>query len=319
MGPALLLPGQVAPQALGNPEAAPDVTSLIGNPTRYGVFTFPARAAVAEILYPMPAPPQNGKPAIRWGRVLAQGKVRLPTNSELQINLRFDGLEQLNQLGQLYPCRVGYFNASELDFGDSHIHHLQGFKDLRGLDLNDTLITDKSLPQIGLFPKLRALNLTKTNITGSGFDSLKNLHNMRDLTIEGTSLKPGNIFKLKSLMPNLINLSVTRTSLPKEDAAIFKDLKLVKILSMGSNSHIDNDCIKYLSDLKDLRLLSIDDTSITEKVIPMLIKLPSLEQVKVRDTAFWKSKKHLTKYGKVEFVDIERFSGAPAEVFEPLH
>src|SRR5208282_1865968 len=116
-------------------------------------------------------------------------------------------------------------NASELDFEDRHINHLQGFKDLRSLNLADTLITDKSLPQIGLFPKLTNLTLTKTNITGSGFDSLKNLHHLKDLSIEGTSLKPGNIFKLKTLMPNLLVFSITRTSLSKEDTAILKDLK----------------------------------------------------------------------------------------------
>jgi hypothetical protein len=309
----LLLTWQLA---LGQRPRAED---QVGHPPKYAIFTFPSDVAVAEILDAEAAPSHNGQAKLRWGRVLAQGRVRLPTNSELQINVRFDGLERLDQLKQLSFCKVGCFSASELDFEDRHIHYLQSFKDLRNIDLRDTLITDKSLAQIGLFPKLGILNLLKTNVTGIGFDSLKNLHNLFDLNIEGTSLKPGNIFKLRPLMPKLVGFSLARTSISKADAAILKDLKAVQMLTLSSNSHIDNDCVKYLSDLKELSVLNIDDTSITDKSIPLLIKLPKLREVKVRPKAFWKTKEHLNKYGKVDFIDIEHFSGAPADVFGPLH
>jgi hypothetical protein len=309
----------LAQPAKAIPPQFPKDHGLVGNPPKYALFTFPSKVPVAEISFATTGPSRDGKPGVIWARVLAKGRVRLPTNSELHVNLRFDGLEHLDQLTQLYPCRVTFFCASQLDFEDRHMHYLEGFKDLRSLDLGDTLITDKALPQIGAFSKLTILTLRKTNVTGSGFDSLKNLHHLEDLTIEGTSLKPGNIFRLRPVLPGLLTFRLPRTNISKADTAVLKELKLVRLLTLGANKNINNDCVQYLSNLKDLRILDIDDTSITDKSIPMLIKLPSLREVKVRDALFWKTKEHRTTYGKVHFADITHFVDAPTDIFGPLH
>jgi hypothetical protein len=292
---------------------------MVGHPPKYAPFTFRSKIPPAEILFALPAHDKNGVAGVQWGRALATGTLRLPINSELQVNLRFDGLEHMDQLAILNNCRVACFSAADLDFEDRHIQYLQGFKNLRSLNLGDTLVTDKSLAQIGLLAKLGVLDLIKTNVTGSGFDSLTNLHQLYDFNIEGTNLKPGNIRKIKPLMANILFFNLTRTGLTKQDAAILPELKIVRVLNIATNKQIDNDCVKYLGQMKELKTLTIDDTSITDKSIPDLIKLPKLQQVIVRDKAFWTKKEHKRQYGHVEFVDVEKLSNAPVEVFTPLH
>jgi len=297
--------------------AAPKVEKgvEVGHPPKYSMFTFLSQTPVANILYAVADPTPNDQTKVRWERVPAQGRTRLPLNSEMKIDLSFASLEHLNLLEQLYPCLVVYFSASHLDFEDKHMRCARGFKGLRMIDMKDTLITDKSLAQLGMFPELRILGLNRTDVTGTGFESLKNLHKVYDLGIEGINLKPGTIAKLKPLMAKLTSFDVSNTGLTKTDAAILNELKSLQMLSISGNRQIDDDCVKYLSQLNELKTLSMHDTSITEKSIPVLIKLPHLLRVIVREKKFWKSSKHQTKYGKVEFVDFARISNIPVDFF----
>jgi Leucine-rich repeat (LRR) protein len=301
------------------PMVAPDPAEKDPAPPKFADFNFATKAPVAEILYAVRQPPVDGKLAVKWGRVLAQGKVRLPTNCDLQINLRFDGLEQMAQLNQLSGCKVAGFVASDLDFEDRMVPYLKQFKTLRLIDLSDTLVTDECLPLLGSLPRLRTLNLVKTNVTGAGFSNLDRLHNLANLCIEGTSLQPGAIFKLKPILPDLLLLRLARTGLTKADARALQDLKKIELLTVSSNSKIDNDCVKYLGGLKRLKTLDISDTAISDKSIPELLKLPALRDVRVRGKSFWKTRVHKSSYGMVNFNDIADFSDAPSEVFMPLH
>jgi hypothetical protein len=307
----LALPVALAKEAIGEGPS--------GQLPQYSTFNFPTKMPVAKIRYDLTTAGKNGQKMVQKALVLAQGRVNLPTNCDLSVDLCFDSLEHMELMAQLYPCRVAFFSASNLDFEDKHMRYLQGFKSLRCINLTSTLVSDTSLPQLALFPMLTTLRLDKSNITGTGFDSLNNIHNLSDISFEGISLKPGTIGKLKPLMPKLRGLGLGKTGLTKEDAAIFQELKAVRLLGIAGNRHIDNDCVKYLSHLKALVGLSIQDTSITDKSLPMLINLPNLRKVKVRDKDFWTSKKHQSKYGQVEFIDIESCGSMPAEFLAPMH
>lgn len=288
-----------------------------GPPPKYSFFTFFTQAPVAKVMYSLTVPTKYGQKMVSRERVLAQGRVSLPTNTSLSLDLCFDSLEHLDQLEQLYPCQVNSLSAANLDFEDKHMHYLEGFKELLSINLKDTLITDKSLPQIAMFSHLTSINLVKTNVTGTGFACLTNLHKVKVIALEGISLKAGTVGKLKPLLANLISFNIGRTGLTKEDAAILKELKAVRELRIDTNIRLDNECVNYLSHLTALQKLSIYDTSITDKCIPILVKLPNLHTVTVRDKDFWTSKTHKAKYGQVEFIDQERRSTMPADFFKP--
>jgi len=97
---------------------------------KYEVFNFPT-PAVAEILCASAAVSKDGREGLRWDRVMAAGKVRLPINRSLIVNLRFDGLEKLASLDCLKKCQVREFSAEALDFEDKHIPYLKAFQTLR--------------------------------------------------------------------------------------------------------------------------------------------------------------------------------------------
>jgi len=299
-------------------ELETDLPYKLDGITQYAVFNFPS-PAVAEILCAMPVKAKDGRLGVHWNRVMAQGPVRLPVNRSLSMNLRFDGLEKMAALDCLKQCQVRQFSAAALDFEDRHTAYIKVFKNLEVVDFNDTLITDASLPILASFPKMGALRLVKTNITGVGFDHLKDLKYLTELKLEGASIKPGMIFKLKSKMPQMINLNISRISITREDTAILKTLRDVKFLSLSTNTNINDETMKYLAGLDNLHTLTIDDTSVTEKSLPILLKLPGLRYVVVRDKTFWKSKNHKNKMGNVTFTDCQTTSNAPPDVFSPLH
>lgn len=319
----LLLAAAINYQAPPPAHAAEDILcdkleDLIGHPVKYGVFEFPS-PAVAQLKCATGVRARDGKFGIRWDRVLAVGKVRLPTNSSMQITLKYDGLEKLQSLDCLKECRVNCFSAASLDFEDRHMQYLKNFKNLQILDFDDTLISDASLPFIGQQKNLVALRAIKTNITGAGFDNLLKLKNLTELKIAGTSLKPGNIQKLKPLMPQLRFLDLSATNLSKQDATIFKSLADIRLLNVSLNNKLDNDCLKYLLCAKKLTNLSIDDTAINDGCIPDLLKMPELQVVVVRAKTFWKTRNPRGRYNRITFLDHEQTSNAPAEVFTPLH
>ncbi|GEM_PF-970229 len=104
---------------------------------------FPSRAAVAEILY-WPSATQT----VRRVRVMAQNTVRLPDNTDLEVHLTFDGQQQMQPIEQLGKLRVIAFSAAQLDVEDKQLTYIKSFKNLRSLDFDQTLISDKVLPAI---------------------------------------------------------------------------------------------------------------------------------------------------------------------------
>jgi len=285
---------------------------------KFQSFVFPTRAPVAKISYSLEFFGRDGKKLLRKELVIAKGRVQLPVNVDLYIELSYDALENLQSLEQLYDCQVAKVSADYLDFGDNHMHYLTGFKSLRFLNLIDTDVTDRSLPLIAKLSKVQVLRLNKTNITGSGFDSLTKLPDLHDISLEGIDLKPGNIDKLRPIMPRLLAFNISRTNLSKKDAIILKDLKIIIDLAINGNKQLDNDCISYLSHLNTLDSLAVNDTAINDKCLPQLLKLPHLKIVKIRDQTFWTNPKHKTKYDGVSFVDIERLGSMPVEICAPL-
>jgi hypothetical protein len=222
-------------------------------------------------------------------------------------------LEQINEKNLVR------FSAAKLELNDSQLAHLKKFKRLVSINLDDTVITDKSLPLIGSFPNLIMLRVNGTDITGSGFPALVNLHALLTLNIGGINLKPGSLACLKPLGTHITEVICTRAGLTAVDLESIGQMKNIDTLALDGNKAIGNDCVKLLLPLKKLQKLNIMDTSITEKSLPELYKLPSLAVVKIRKNQFWSggvAKK--TKAGII-FEDYEANTRVPIDMFSPLH
>lgn len=75
------------------------------------------------------------------------------------------------------------------DVTDEVVAQLEGSKMLKEIDLNDTAITDKSLPILAAIPNLRTLRLRGTKITEEGFrEYLLGKESLKELDLRETGV-----------------------------------------------------------------------------------------------------------------------------------
>ncbi len=71
---------------------------------------------------------------------------------------------------------------------DEKLKHLEGLREIFGLDLSHTGITDAGLASIRDFHSLRFLQLAGTNVTDAGIERLGNLASLRALDLSDTKV-----------------------------------------------------------------------------------------------------------------------------------
>ena len=282
-------------------------------------YDFPTRSAVAELVCIEQVIDREGKAKSRRYNVRAQGPVHLPGDTLVEVDLKFDGPQEMQYLDQLSRAHVITFQARNLDLEDSQLMHIKDYKQLWVLNLDTTLVSDKSLPLIGTFKTLSDLRLSGTNIKGTGFEHLNKLTQLTRLNLGALTLTMGAIAKLKPLMTHLLDFNLSRTDLTREDCANLVNLTAAQYLDIAFNRKIDDSCAGYFTHLTKLQTLTINDTGITDKSLPILLKLPNLKQVVIRGKEFWKSGMPKNKVGHIKFVDVSAKNEVPSEVFGPLH
>ena len=291
-----------------------------GEKIEYCQLSFPPGRPLAEILWKSGSAPNRKRLVNGKERALAAGRLAVPRNSAIELILLYDGLEHLDALDQFGQCLITNFSASKLEFDDAAMTHIKVFKHLDSLNLNETLVTDKSLPVIGCLVDLNALRLSSTDVTGEGFDALLNLKHLFNLNLYGTPLKKGSLAKLKPLFPQLYDLDLTGVNMQKSDAELLQYLSTIVNLDLHANGELDDSCVKYLSKLNTLQVLYITDTKITDKSLPVLAKLPKLKTLVVRPAKFWTpGQPHAKLRPGLEIVDAVSRSRAPLEIFRPVH
>lgn len=303
-----------------NSSPPPGLPATGGVPIQYRKLIFPAGPPIAEIVWRLPIKARSIHSINGKERVLATGTVALPQNYNIEIILQYDALEHIDSLDQLALCQVTDFSAGRLEFTDAHMSHLKNFKHLTTLNLDQTLITDKSLPLIGTFTNLRELRLSDTDVTGESFDALASLHHLSHLNLYGTALKRGCLAKLKPIFPNLIDLDLTAVGMAKSEAALLQYLDNIVSLDLRGNKNLDDGCVKYFSKLDKLVKLSITDTAISDKSLSTFSQLPRLKTLVVRPSTFWTSNQPRAKIrADLEVVDTASRSRTPVEIFRPVH
>ncbi len=310
-GPAVFVPLLILMQALLIPGLAQPAKD-------YCDLNFSARNALATVRW-MSRSPRSGDSSIRQNVAQAVGRMRLPKNCSMMLTLKYDALENIEQIEQFAQLKVITVTASKLDLTDSHLQHLQHFKEIKNLNLGETLVSDKSLPLIGTLDQLQELSLSRTDVTGSGFESLSHLPNLTKLNLTGLALKSGSLIKLKAIFPKLEDLDLTGDNLSRDDGPAIACLSRINSLDLSNNPNWGDDCAQYLSQLKELRKLSISGTKMTDKSLPLLSKLPGLKQVCVRPSSFWSTGSAKNVKAGLKIIDVASKSNFEPEVFAPLH
>ncbi len=299
----------ISMSALASTLAAPAAKKFI-------TVTFPSDKSLAQLMV-YDFDEVNHQSISRRTRIVAQGNVRIPANSSIVMILNFDGLEHLKSLEQLGD-QVEEFSASKLEVEDKHMPHLKKFPRIRRLNLNDALITDKSLPIIGSLKELIDLRLSNTDVTGTGFGALTGLP-LRIVNLSGISLKPGTLSKIKSLPEKLIELNVSKTGCTAIAMPFIGQCIKLTNLDISGNKQIGDGSIKDLSKLTKLKTLQLQDTSITEKSLPQLAKLPLLKKLIVRSRSFWFKGFGKSPKATLAIYDASASKNLSPDLFDPFH
>lgn len=303
-----------APPAAQSTQTAHNIKTEIKNNSNFYEINFPPGPALAQILWKN-RPEDTGK---EKGRVLASGRVKIPKNQPLTVVLSTEALEHMDSIEKLAALPVTNIIASKLDFTDEHMRHLKNFKGLSHLNLDETLISDKSLPLIGTYRDLMSLRISVTDVTGTNFEALSKLPILFNLNIHGITLKPGYLSKLKGVLAHLIDLDISTVNLKREDAAALAFATELKSLDLTGNKGFDDSCVVYLAGMKRLKSLKVTDTSITDKSLAELSKLPKLKSLLVRKRTFWRSGVPGETNGQLKVIDSASKSNA-LDIFKPLH
>lgn len=300
--------------------AAPSPSKMAGTaaPGATQTLTFPTEESFGDLIIRVPS--KDGKPGDTTNstRIKAQGKVTIPKNCQLLLTLSYFGAEHLEYIDQFDAALLRDINAAKLELTDEQLVHLKKFKNLFRLNLHNTLVSDKSMPIIGSFRQLNELRLSATDITGSGFNLLDGIP-LITLNLDGMNLKPGNLAKIKSLPKYATALNCSKTHLTAPDLAYIGKCENLVDLIINGNMQIDDDSAKCLANLKKLNNINLADTAITDKSLPILLKLPNLHKITVRRSTFFKHNRHPNVPPSLHIFDVSEQNKIPLEVFEPLH
>ncbi|MBU6454756.1 MAG: hypothetical protein KGS72_23515 [Cyanobacteria bacterium REEB67] len=281
-------------------------------------FNFPPESSLAVLDVSAPYTKPDGTPAIKFTKMQARGLIHIPSNASINIIFSYYGLEHLDAFVQLKAVNVTQMNASRLEMDDKQAEVLRNFPNFLRMNFDNTLITDKTLAIIHTFKNLDDLRISATDITGSGFDQLDGLP-ITNFNMGSLSLKPNMMSKFKSLPSTVTSLNCTRCQLgPAEISFVGKCHKLVA-LDIGGNKALNDVTIKEFSNLKLLDYINVADTSVTDKSLPFLAKLPSLHKITIRANHFWTVNKIKSPRPDLIVEDVTGSARAPVEVFDPLH
>jgi len=126
---------------------------------------------------------------------------------------------------------------------------------------------------------LFGINLKRMEITDDDLKYVARLTGLEHLELEGTDISSKGIFNIEPLK-KLRFLGADKT-LIKGDAmkSIGKHTMLVNLV-IGHNS-LDDECYKDLVGLRNVTNLQVDNTHLSDKGLDYIIKMPSLEVIKL--------------------------------------
>lgn len=185
-----------------------------------------------------------------------QGRVKILILDRLQKSLKFDNLtcqDIAKRIVDLIDLEALSVNGIPLQ--DRDIQILSSLKQLRGLILTGTQITDEGARCLVDIRDLDGLGLAKTKITDKSLTHIKKLTSLSKLDLGDTGITDSGL----KAVSGLFNLELLRLS----------------------NCEISDLSIEHLTKLKQLKVVAINGTNITEDGKTALRK--ALPDVEIRD------------------------------------
>jgi len=189
---------------------------------------------------------------------------------------------------------------------DAGIQNLSDLTNLVELDLSDVSMTDQGLSYLSGLTKLRRLNLQSADVTDAGIDVLKNMPDLEELSLYRTKVTNAGLAKLAALK-NLrtVDLRYSRVSsagvrelaskLPRTELLILessnpepKRAVSASVVASKGDAAINEwlHAIGGKVQMADGKItaVSLNGTSVTDKELVVLTKLPQLKELSLQST-----------------------------------
>lgn len=315
-----LLASLVANLAVSSSPAADETANPqnpAGNDASRRTLRFPADRAVGTVYWRKPdgKPDVNAIYADNWqplGRT--RGRVRLPTDCEVRLDVSKAASRDLSWLDDLGPDDIQALNLRDTDVRDDALPRVARLTGLRFVDLQSARITDAGLEGfdalvnleeivldafavnregfgvgdgamrvLARLPKLRILRLRLTKITDSGLAELAHCRSLTYLGLAGTRVSDAGLIHLSKL-PRLENLGLgvynEGANITNEGLRTVGRLTNLTWLDL-SGTKITGEGLVHLKDLQKLKTLSLDSTDVAENDLAHLAPLQSLEHLRL--------------------------------------
>jgi internalin A len=154
---------------------------------------------------------------------------------------------------------------------------LAGLKNLRYLNIAQTLATDAGLRELAGLSRIQKLDLCGTHVGDAGLAQLAGLENLESLNLEGTQLTDAGLQALDGLK-NLRVLSLGDTQVADKGLKELAGLKNLKVLDLYL-TRVTDAGLKELAGLKNLESLNVGATDVTDAGVKKL--QPQLPKCKI--------------------------------------
>lgn len=194
-----------------------------------------------------------------------QGKRSL---KRLSISFAKVGIEGAKVLGTLTSLSsLNLKNQVELSpEGFEQVFHLTG---LQEITLAGQLVNDEVIADLVELRNLKKLSLESVFVTDTGIGLLKRMRSLKTLRIYlGPDVSSAGITQLSEL--DLTTLEITLLNVDNDRLKDLRKLNHLKSLKMLDAAKVSDDGIPYLMELRDLKVLDLNDAMLTVRGIKEL-------------------------------------------------
>lgn len=125
-------------------------------------------------------------------------------------------------------------DLSETAVTDGDLRHLLNFKELQQLDVRLTKVGDGGTQYIGFLKNLKTLNMFRTGLTDAGLERLRNLKDLETLLVGGTKITDEGLKNIEKFS-KLRKMSVFRTEVSDAGLKSLEKLTALEVLLIGES------------------------------------------------------------------------------------
>jgi hypothetical protein len=189
---------------------------------------------------------------------------------EILVVTRFSELKHLS----LARCEI---------LENSDLRCLRALRQLEGLSLDETSVTNEGLTHLKGLSAMRNLMLNKTSVSDAGLRSLRSMTRLESLWLQDTLVTDEGVEWLASTLSQLEMLDLTGTKVTDRGVKSLTRLLHLESLSLDTTL-VTDEGVAHLTALADLRHLRLTDTGVTDASVKHITQMSGLEYVSVLDT-----------------------------------